>query len=86
MKIMLTSVLAILVFPIFSNAQDRIPVQLNNTQLNLNILAPGIILEKMITENTSATFGVGLTPFYADTGNENSIEPEVSINPFIRAS
>jgi hypothetical protein len=78
--------LTLLSFPLFLNAQDRIPVQLNDVQINLNLLAPGVALEKMLTENTSATFGIGLTPLYEDTGDENSIEPEVSINPFLRAS
>jgi len=86
MKTKLISLLALLSFPIFLNAQDRIPVQLSDVQINLNILAPGVTLEKMITENTSATFGVGLTPLSVDNGTEDSVEPEVSINPFVRAS
>lgn len=86
MKTKLISVLTLFLFPIFLNAQDRIPVELNDVQINLNILAPGLTLEKMITENTSATIGLGLTPLYTDIGNEDSIEPEVSINPFLRAS
>jgi hypothetical protein len=55
-------------------------------QINLNVLAPSVTLEKMITGNTSATFGVGLTPLSVDNGTGDTIEPEFSINPFLRAS
>ena len=79
MKTKLITILALLLLPIILNAQDRIPVQLNNIQLNLNLLTSGISLEKSISGNTSATFGGGLSPLY-------SSDNEVSINPFVRTS
>ena len=83
MKKSVCLVLAIFLIPYIGFSQEKIPVQLSNVQLNINLLAPSIILEKSITENTSATFGFGLSPLHdynEITGNE------ISINPFFRTS
>jgi len=36
----------LIITPLLLFAQERIPVQLNNTQFNLNILAPSVTFEK----------------------------------------
>jgi len=76
-KIVVTTGILLLI-PIFIFGQERTPVQLSNTQLNVNILAPSLLLEKRLTDKNSATFAFGLSPLH---GNG-----EISINPFFRTS
>ncbi len=72
----------LIITPLLLFAQERIPVQLNNTQFNLNILTPGVTFEKKVTDNTSATLGVGLTPLHSQANQTDYL----SVNPFFRAS
>ena len=84
MKKQLFALNLLILAPLLMFAQDRIPVQLSNTQFNLNILSPSVIFEKRVTDNNSVTFGAGLTPLYSqDNNNQNNY---VSINPFVRTS
>ena len=59
-------------------AQERIPVELQNTQFNLNILDPSLSFEKRINDNQSFTLATGLTGI----GDEDG----ASLNPFIRGA
>jgi len=84
MKKQLFALNLLILAPLLMFAQDRTPVQFNNTQFNLNILAPSVTFEKRVKDNNSVTFGAGLTPLYSqDNNNQNNY---VSINPFVRTS
>ena len=65
-----------------ANAQDRIPVELNNTQFNINILAPSVTFEKSINDHQSFTLGAGITAL-ADFEED---QEATSLNPFISGS
>ena len=65
-----------------AGAQDRVPVELNNTQFNLNILDPGITFEKSINHNQSFTLGTGITLL----GDYEEDQERYSVNPFVKAS
>ena len=65
-----------------ANAQDRIPVDLNSTQFNINILDPSMTFEKSINDNQSFTAGVGITVL----GEFEEDEETFSVNPFVSAS
>ena len=65
-----------------ASAQDRVPVQLNNTQFNLNILAPGATFEKSINQHQSFTLGAGITII----GEFEEDQETLSVNPFVNAS
>ena len=59
-------------------AQERIPVELQNTQFNLNILNPSLSFEKRINDNQSFTLSAGLTGLGDEDGT--------SLNPFVSGS
>lgn len=59
-------------------AQDRIGVELQNTQFNLNILDPSISFEKRINDKQSFTLGAGITGLADEDGS--------SVNPFIHGT
>ena len=65
-----------------ANAQERMPVNLNSTQFNLNILDPSVTFEKSINDNQSFTAGVGITLL----GDYEEDKGTLSVNPFIRGS
>lgn len=67
---------------ITTNAQERIPVNLNSTQFNLNILDPSVTFEKSINDNQSFTAGAGIT-LLSDWEEDQGT---LSINPFIQSS
>lgn len=69
-------------FWISTNAQERIPVSLSNTQFNINVLDPSVSFEKSINDNQSFTAGVGITLL----GDFEEDEGTLSVNPFIRGS
>jgi len=59
------------------NAQDRIPVELNSTQFNINILDPSVTFEKSINNNQSFTVGIGITVL----GEFEEDEEAISVDP-----
>ena len=59
-------------------SQERIPVELSNTQWNLNILDPSVSFEKSLGDHQSFTLAAGLTGLADEDG--------ASLNPFVRGS
>ena len=59
-------------------SQDRIAVELNNTQWNLNLLDPSVSFEKSLGDHQSLTLAAGLTGLADEDG--------ASLNPFVRGS
>ena len=77
MKFYLTMIFSLTGLTLLS--QERIPVELKNWQLNLNILSPGVTFEKSLGDHQSLNLGVGLIGLV--DYDQNS-----SINPFLRGS
>lgn len=65
-----------------ADAQDRIPVNLNSTQFNLNVLNPSATFEKSINHHQSFTVGVGITML----SDYEEDQERYSVNPFMQAS
>ncbi len=61
-----------------TSAQDRIPVDLQKTQFNLNILDPSVSFELSINDHQSLTAALGITGLPDEDGT--------SLNPFLRSS
>jgi len=64
-------------------AQDRIPVELKDTQIYINILDPGVSWEKKVADAQSVAFGFSLTTIYDEDTNPFSDDGGVSWNPLI---
>lgn len=80
--IMKKTYLLIFVFAsVYMSAQDRIPVDLAETQITLSILSPSLALEKSITDNQSLHFSAriqGISNFDDDIDETNyGIAPEL---------
>ena len=84
MKQVLTLTLCIIALSVTVSAQDRIPVELNKTQLKLSILNPNIMFEVKVSENQSFNFSLGLATSYAQVQNTN--DSYMYLHPAIRGS
>ena len=58
--------------------QERIPVDLKNNQLNLNLFTPGVSFEQRVGPNQSLNLGLGIIGLVDSDGS--------SINPLVRGS
>ncbi|MCZ6900124.1 MAG: hypothetical protein O7F74_07785 [Bacteroidetes bacterium] len=68
-------------------AQDRIPVELRDTQLNINILNPSVSFEKRLSDKQSLTASTGFiitAQYEPDLFGEDFLG--ISLNPFLRGS
>ena len=77
MKKLLLSTLFVL-GTIFAYSQERIPVDLDNSRVYLNLLVPSFTLEQKISTNQSLLATAGLRLY----GEEQFDHFEVSLNPF----
>ena len=64
-------------------SQERIPVELVNTQFNINILAPSVSFEFRVNDQQSVAIDGGITSIIVTNQFD---ETEVSITPFIRGA
>lgn len=60
---------------------EKMPVDLKNFQVNLNILEPSFSFEKKVSDNQSFTMAAGITMF-----SEYETDFLYSVNPFIEGS
>ena len=81
MKTIFTFILFISSFYLFS--QDRIPAELNEVQINLNILEPSVMLEKRLTDKQSLTLALG---FNTISGKDAVDDVKFGLSPSLRAS
>lgn len=79
----LFAVLVLLLAAGQSIAQDRIPVELQQSQFTINVLEPAVMFENKLSDKTSVVASAGLTTlgFYDPDVNSN---PKVTLNPFLR--
>ena len=64
---------------------EKIPVDLKNFQVNLNILEPSFSFEKKVSDNQSFTMAAGIT-MLTDLDSEYETDFLYSVNPFIEGS
>ena len=64
---------------------EKIPVDLKNIQVNLNILEPSFSFEKKVSDNQSFTMAAGIT-MLTDLDSEYETDFLYSVNPFIEGS
>ena len=81
MKTFFTSLCLFSSFLVFS--QDRIPADLSDLQLNLNILEPSLSLEKSLSDKQSFTLAFGLNSI---SGQDPSDDIKFGLSPSLRAS
>ena len=81
MKTIFTTILFISSFCLFS--QDRIPAELSDVQINLNILEPSVMLEKRLTDKQSLTLALG---FNTISGEDAFDDVKFGLSPSLRAS
>ncbi len=64
---------------------EKMPVDLKNFQVNLNILEPSFSFEKKVSVNQSFTMAAGIT-MLIDSDSEYETDFLYSVNPFIEGS
>ena len=81
MKNIFTLLLVLMTLSIFS--QDRIPVEMANSQFSINILSPSLTYEKGLNENQSLYLSLGLEGL--SRTNENN-DGKIGVAPVIEAT